>query len=391
MSNKQLKDEAKGLIISHTEASDGWGGQEIRILTESKWLRSRGHLVLLGCSRGSILGKKAANEGFSVENFNFKKRTVILDIIKICAWLRKTKPKVLATHSSEDSWAGLIAGRICRVPLLIRYRHVSVEIKPNFANRFLYNYLCDGVITTAECIRRELIFKLGLKDGKIRTIPTGINPPEFRTNRENARIELAKRLGLNEGARFISCIAVLRGWKGHELLMRAFKEISAKIKNYHLLIAGDGPAKIGLNMLREQLGLIDRIHFLGHVDDPYPIFRGSDLAVLASIKNEGVPQSLVQAMFAGCPTLGTNTGGIPEVVIPGKTGWLVESGSVNALAEGIYNAIIEKGKSEQMATNAMRFVQSNFTIDHMGESVENMIFDFLNSKLKKIKTSQIRN
>lgn len=370
MGNNGKQNEFEKLKVCHTEASNGWGGQEIRILSESLWFRNRGHQIFLGCAKGGALEQKAKKEGFEVKSFDFRKRAVLFDILGLVSWLRKIKPHILATHSSEDTWAGLIAGKIAGVPISIRYRHVSVEVKPNVANKILYHYLCDGVITTANCITRDLNVKLGLDLNRIFTIPTGIIPPEFTIDRESARIELGRRLGLPDTARFISCVAVLRGWKGHEFLFRAFNTVSGKIPSHHLLIAGEGPAREGLQMLREQLNMRDKIHFLGHVNNPIEIFRGSDLAVLPSIRNEGVPQSLIQAMFAECPVLGTKIGGIPDIVKPGETGWLVEPASIESLANGILSAIKNNSESQRMVANALKFVRENFTLDNMGRRVE---------------------
>ena len=384
MNKNRGQNEIKKLIICHTEASNGWGGQEIRILSESEWFRNRGHKIYIGCVKNGILEKKAIGKGFDIKDFEFRKSAVLFDIVRIAAWLKRIRPHVLATHSSEDSWAGLIAGRIAGVPLSIRYRHVSVEVKPNIANKILYCHLCDGVITTADCISRDLADKLGLGTDKVFTIPTGIVPPECKIDRETARIELAKRLGLPENTRFISCIAVLRGWKGHEFLFRAFDNVSPKVPHHHLLIAGEGPAKEGLEMLRGQLSAGGKIHFLGHVDNPFEIFRGSDLAVLPSIKNEGVPQSLLQAMFAECPALGTKIGGIPEIVKHGNTGWLVEPASIESLAQGILNALTNYDESRRMAENALKYVRENFTLDKMGERVEKVMYMLLTRKWDKM-------
>ncbi|MGB9602717.1 MAG: glycosyltransferase family 4 protein [Limisphaerales bacterium] len=367
----------KRLTIIHTEASNGWGGQEIRILTESRWFRGRGHRVLIGCVEDGILYRKALEDGFEVKSFSFKKRTTLIDIIRLARWFKKVKPDVVATHSSEDTWSGLVAGRIARIPVLIRYRHVSVPIKPNLANKVLYKKLCDCVITTASCIKEELTRLADVEESRVKTIPTGIHPPAFTMDREMARMGLAKTLNLPLNARFIGCVAVLRGWKGHRYLLEAFDAIAEKIPDYRLIIAGDGPAKEGLLMLREQLSHKEKIHFIGHQNDTFNLFWGFELAVLASVKNEGVPQSLLQAMFAGCPVLGTKIGGIPDIIKQGETGWLVEPNSAQSLAEGILNAITNYSESKRMAENALKFVNENFTLEKMGKTVEKTMYEFL--------------
>ena len=100
-SNKKLK-------IIHTEASPHWGGQEIRIFEEMKWFREQGHEMILVAPDNGTLYKRCKEEGFQVISVYFTKPRTILNIARMLWIIWKLKPDVVSTHSSTDSWAGLI-------------------------------------------------------------------------------------------------------------------------------------------------------------------------------------------------------------------------------------------------------------------------------------------
>ena len=98
--------------ILHSEASTGWGGQEIRILEEMHWFRSRGHeLILVGPPHATLV-KKAEAEGFKTAYLFFTKNRMGREVFGFSSIIRKFKPDVVATHSSVDSWVGLMASSV---------------------------------------------------------------------------------------------------------------------------------------------------------------------------------------------------------------------------------------------------------------------------------------
>jgi glycosyltransferase involved in cell wall biosynthesis len=374
------------LTIVHTEASAGWGGQEIRILQEARWLRGRGHRVLLFAAGQSEILRRGREDGLETEVFAFEKRTQWMDCLRLVQVFRRLKPDVVGTHSSVDSWAGLLAARMARVPVVLRYRHVSAPVHAHMMNRFLYRRCCDHVLTTAECIRTELVRNLGVTEARITTVPTGIEPPKFEKSREDARREICRKLDLPETSRFIGCLAVLRNWKGQEYLMSAFDSIAKAFPEHRLLLVGEGPGRPRLEKYRGELVAKDRILLVGHQNDPWLFFRGMDAAVLPSYKDEGIPQSLLQAMFAECPVLGARTGGIPEIVMDGETGLLFPPKTASELAEALKKTLIEgtegnkEGGTARRVQKALELVRGRHTLEQMGKTVLSIIEKVRRSK-----------
>ena len=109
---------------------------------------------------------------------------------------------------------------------------------------------------------------------------------------------------------------------------------------------------------------------MGHKNDPWPYFRALDLAVLASVCNEGIPQSLLQAMYAETAVIGTDVGGIPEIVRNNSTGLLVPHSDSTSLSEAIKRLIEDPALSKKLITEAKEFAGGNFKWDTLGPKIE---------------------
>jgi glycosyltransferase involved in cell wall biosynthesis len=367
-----------GWTIVHTEASEGWGGQEIRILAEAEWLRDQGHTLYIVASEHAEIFQRATAKGFSTFPISFEKRNQLQDTYRLIGFFQRIRPHVVATHSSVDSWVGLSAAALLAVPLRIRYRHVSTPIAAAPQNTFLYRYLAHVTVTTSAAIADHVRERFYLTVDRVHNVPTGIRPPENVCPREEARIRLAKEIGVESGRRFIGQISVLRSWKGHSILMQAFETIASKFPDYDLIIVGKGPGEPHLLKERERLSSRDRIHFIGHRDEPWIYFRALDAATLASTGGEGVPQSILQAMAMGTPIIGTAVGGIPEVLgTEAQYGTVIEPHNVEQLTRAITQCLEKKQWAAERALRAEAYVKQQYGIDAMGKKITRILESYL--------------
>ena len=365
------------LTILHTEASDGWGGQEIRILTESEWFRKHGHTVVIATPSTGSLFLRAPQVGFHCIPIQFEKKTQLSDFFRIKKVIQSLKPDVVGTHSTVDSRVALLAAASCKTPCRIRYRHVSTPVTPHCLNKLLYRHACHGVIGTSASIVHDLIQRLEIEPTCVQSIPTGIDWPAALPEKNTARLALCQELGLPSEGRFIGQMSVLRSWKGTRILFQAFGHLALAHPSLHLVIIGNGPEKEALAELRTAHPHGNRIHLIGHRDDPWPYLRALDTAVLASTKNEGIPQAGLKALFAQCPLVGTQVGGIPEIIIEGKTGLLVPPENPSALAAAIERLLSDPTLAAHLAQEARPFVEKKHSIETMGIAVLAFFNSFL--------------
>ena len=143
--------------ILHTEASCGWGGQEIRILEEARGLISRGHEVSIACPAAAHIFAAAPRYGVPATALPVARKN-LGGLFALRRHLARVRPDLVNTHSSTDSWlAALACATLRRAPPLVRTRHISAPVPKNAASRWLYGGAVCHVVTTGEALRRELI------------------------------------------------------------------------------------------------------------------------------------------------------------------------------------------------------------------------------------------
>lgn len=361
--------EIRKLRILHTESHCQWGGQERRVFSESQWMCRKGHHIIILTPKGTPLWENANKEGWETCHVSFDRLRMAGDCFRVRGFLRKIRPDVLNTHGNTDSKVALTAAMGLNIPCVIRSRHSTPAVRNSWYNRLLYGKLSHHVFTTANCISAQLVRDLGIPGERVLTLPSGISPRPGLPDHKDARDMLIKSLGLGSGTRFVSFVGRLSDEKGLPCLTDAFAGIRDTIPDYHLIIVGDGDMLPTLRKQVREHQLGDRVHFLGYRDNPWPYFRASDCHVLASPEYEGVPQVILQAMFAGCPVVATNAGGIPDIVVHGKTGLLVPPEDPGQLGMAILQTLGNAASSERQTERAFEYVLANHTLDVMGEKI----------------------
>jgi glycosyltransferase involved in cell wall biosynthesis len=310
------------LSIVHTESSLGWGGQEIRILSESQGLIRRGHDVRLLCPPEARIYSEAKNWGVPVVGVPIAKKRPV-GVKALYAWLKANKCGVVSTHSSTDSWLSAFALLALGRPVpMVRTRHISAPVPRNAPTRWLYTRATTRIVTTGEALKRELIERNSFPAERMDSVPTGIDATRFSPgDRAAARAEL----GFPLDRRIVGIVATLRSWKGHRFLIEALPE------GAHLVIVGDGPMRTALEEMVDRRGIRDRTIFAGNQSDVVPWLRTFDVFALPSYANEGVPQALVQAMMVGLPCVTTHVGSIAELAKPDETALVVPPENAAAL------------------------------------------------------------
>lgn len=352
--------------ILHTEASAGWGGQELRILAEMRGLRDRGHQLELAAPRAARIHAEAAALGFRVHDVAIARKS-LAGLAAMRALLAREHFDVVNTHSSTDSWLVALANALRREPVpMVRTRHISAPVPRNAATRWLYNRASAAIVTTGEKLRRELIEDNGFTAVPIRSVPTGIEPQRFVPgDPAAARAELGLPARVT-----IGILATLRSWKGHRYLVEALGALRAAGHDVQLLVVGDGPQRPMLEAQVAAAGLGEWVRFTGHDPQPERWLRAMDLFVLPSYANEGVPQALMQAMMSGLPCVTTDIGAIGEVARDGETALLVRPQDTGALVEALTRLLADAGLRVRLGAQARAFALQHCTLAAMCDAME---------------------
>ena len=174
------------------------------------------------------------------------------------------------------------------------------------------------------------------------SIPTGVDLERFRPDAGD-RAEARRALGVPTEGPVIGVVAYLRQDKGHAVLLQALPEILESYPECSLVVVGDGPERLNLEALARHLGIEKSVRFVGLREDIPIVLAGFDIFCQPSLRNEGVPQSVLQAGAVARPVVSTEVGGIPEAVVHGETGFLVPPGDADALAERISALLADSG------------------------------------------------
>ena len=373
------------LNILHTEASKGWGGQELRVLAELEGFAARGHRTRLLAPEDAQIFQAARDRGIACEAFPFDRplsRKGLGQILGLHHRLRANLAAspvanpvdVIVTHSSHDSWqVGLARLFMNPAPTVVRTRHVSAPITDNSASRWLYRRSADRIATTGETIRRHIIAVTGADPDKVEAVPTGVDPGRFDPDLYPDQAAVRRKLGLPENGRLIGIAATLRNWKGHQELLTAFEHLQANHPDLHLIIAGDGPQRGRTETRKAAMQGGDRVHILGHREDVPAILAALDIFALPSRSNEGVPQAILQAMAIGLPIVTTDVGSIAEAIRHEHNGLIVEKRNADDLTAGLSRVLQDRDLAARLGRTARADALAHHGLDAMLDCMERLM------------------
>jgi glycosyltransferase involved in cell wall biosynthesis len=342
-------------LVLHTEASSGFGGQEIRIVAEARWLLAHDWPVLVAGQPGSPLLAECARQGVPAVAVRMRRSIDLPAGLALRRLVRERGVALVHTHSSIDSWLGGLAGRSCRRPV-VRSRHVTIAIP---RRRALVYQLANRIISSGEAAGR-VVASAGVPRARIVPIAPGIDTDRFHPGVSGAAVRA--ELGL-DGAPLVGLVANIRGSKGHDVFLEAARSVLLLAPTARFLIVGDG---IGFEDVRRRvaaLGLEAAVRMTGFRRDIPEVMAALDVLVLPSTRSEAASQVIPQALAVGTPVVATDVGGSRELVRDGETGRLVRAGDATVLAAAIGDCLADPDAARAMARRGQALVQERHSLD----------------------------
>jgi glycosyltransferase involved in cell wall biosynthesis len=279
---------------------------------------------------------------------------------------QKRKFDLVHAHwSIPQGFMGLILKKFSGIPFLTTLHGSDVYSLRSRALRRLNGMVINAsnACTANSRATAEMARKVSGRED-IRIIPMGVDAALF--GETVAREDLRKRFRKDE--KLIMYAGRLIDWKGVDYLVRALPEVLQKCPEAKLLIVGSGPCKSDLAGLSESLNLQKKIVFLDTVsqNELAQYYSLAHVFVLPSImsgsgETEGLGLVLLEAMAAGIPVVGTNVGGIPDIIRDGETGLLALEKKPHDLSEKILRLLVDERLRERVKENGLRFVKENFS------------------------------
>ncbi|OLC35412.1 MAG: hypothetical protein AUH81_10225 [Candidatus Rokubacteria bacterium 13_1_40CM_4_69_5] len=340
-------------LILHTEASLGLGGQEIRILTEVRWLLDHGWGAVIACQPESRLLSEARAAALPAVAVPMRGALDLPALLALRRLMRARGVTLVHTHSSVDSWLGTLAAKSLRLPV-VRGRHVTIPI---IKRRALTYRLADRVITSGEAVR-ALVERAGVPAERIVAVPAGVDTTRFHPGVSGKTVR--DELGLTGPV--VGLVANVRGSKGHRYFLEAAQPVLRAVPGTRFLIVGDGVGFEDVRLRVREMGLEPHVIMTGFRRDIPEVMAALDILVLPSIKSEAISQVIPQALAVGTPVVGTTVGGTPEIIRDGENGRLVPPADAAALAGAIVALLRDPVRAREMARAGQALVRARYTM-----------------------------
>ena len=230
----------------------------------------------------------------------------------------------------------------------------------------------DLIVANSEAGRRDAVAR-GFPAAKMCVVPNGIDTAALALTTPDARARARASLALQSDEVAVGMIARLDPMKDHATFLRAMAQVAAK-RRARAVLAGppDGPARKRLEALAAELGIADRLLWLGPVPQVENLYPALDVVCLSSAYGEGLPNVIGEAMACGIPCVATDVGDC-RVLLDGF-GSVVAAGSPRALAEAVLSAIEARNRDSQLPHRLRARILSRYTLARMIETTEGHLY-----------------
>ena len=327
----------------------------------------RGHIQAQGVTP-ILISQLAGNPRLNISD--------ALAFAHILRLLRRQRPLIVHTHTSKAGLLGRVAARLTGVPIIVHTFH-GLVLKSHYGSlktsgvRVVERWLArfsDRLIAVSDEDKKDLLAYRIAPTHKIEVIPLGLELDQFidcRTRRGVLHFEL----GLDPASRLIGIVGRIAPIKNHRLFFDAMARVLAQHASAHVVVAGDGDLRPQMERYVREMGIADRVSFLGWRHDLPQVYTDLDVVVISS-NNEGTPVSAIEAMAAGRPVVATRVGGLPDVISDGDTGYLVAPGDVEQLASAVERVLGDGETTDRLKRNARESVKHKFAVERLAADID---------------------
>ena len=359
--------ETAPLTVLHLAANRWWTGSAEPIIRLLVGLRARGHRVLLGLIPGDRFEQKAREAGLDpLASLSLEVRGhplhFLADLRRVRAIVRAERVDVIHVHHSHDHWLGRL-GR--QSAALVRTFHNARAVRLGWPTTALYRST-DGVIAVSHEIAARCR-EAGITSDRIARLDGVVDLGRFE-HADGAAIRKEFDLG---SAPVLGCVARLAPRRGHELLLRGFRLLLADRPDARLLLVGKGEARAPLEALVAELGLAREVRFTGYRDADLPdVLQALDAFTLMGAGSDESCRAVLEAMAAARPVVARRVGALPETVVHGSTGLLVDDDRPESVAAALRALLADPERAAAMGRAGRERALRQFSPERHAEAVE---------------------
>ena len=311
--------------------------------------------------RASEFSSQARAQGATVLEVEQRSRADWTFLADIVASATRHGVNMVQSHAFKATLAAFLICRRTRWPW-VAFAHGYTQDRwrarlYNRADQLLLRkptHVCAVAESVAKIVRRAG------RRGPISIVPNAIEAVSVPPSPDE-RCELRRSFGLAPNEFVLACVGRLSREKGVDVLLSAARVFVVERPETRILIAGEGPEAPVLKQAGSQPALAGHVRFLDRLTRPQGLMAAADLVVLPS-RSEGVPNVVLESYEVGTPVLATNVGAVAQMIVDGKTGWVVESDSVTALLAGLRRAAEARVDLPRYGSAGRQWVVDRFSI-----------------------------
>lgn len=351
-------------VLFAVESMERAGAEQVVLSLVSGLDRNRFRPIVCCLTERGELADRVEEQGVPVIPLHKHPRFDLPVIPRLASVLRRHRVDIVHSHVWPANVWGRVVGAAMGTSALLVTEH-NVDLWKGRLHFFLDRALArvtDRILCVSRAVERFYHETAGIDGRTLSYVPNGIDPAPFDRPVDVA----AKRreLGLDPGRPVVAVVARLLPQKHHSGFLRAMKLLKERSVEASGLIVGDGRLREELETETRELGLSDRVRFVGERGDVPEVLLASDVVALSSI-HEGMPLAILEGMAAGRPAVVTDVGGCREVVEDGVTGFVVPPREPTALAMSIEKLVRSPELARAMGGAGRVRVRREFSLDRM--------------------------
>jgi glycosyltransferase involved in cell wall biosynthesis len=312
--------------------------------------------------------------------------------VRLLREMRRAHPRIVHTHMAKAGLLGrlaaaaynLVRGSAPRARIIHTYHgHVLEGYFSPLMTRVFIGFermlarVSDAIVAISPAIEEQLRdqFHIGRAD-QYRVVPLGFDLAPFASIDDVARGRARLDLDLTADAEVVCTVGRLTAIKQHRLFLETIAAVAKTRQRVVALIAGDGELRPELEHYAGELGIADRVRFLGWRRDLATIYAATDVFLLTS-RNEGTPVALIEAMAAAVPGVSTDVGGVRDVMGDTDTGRTAPFGDAGRLAQSIVELLSEPARRAEMGARARARVLAQYDINRLVADIARLYRELL--------------
>lgn len=329
-----------------------WRGGEESVFLLCQELMSLGISLTLACRGGSPTDQRARAAHIPVINLSLRNAIDLPSAWSLANYCRENAVDIIHAHNGRDYWLACLAKSFYPKVKVVITRRILAPLKETMLHRWLYKKI-DKAVAISTAVKNGITV---FPPEKVTVVYNGVDIQKFAAAAPGS---LRKELGIEPGTKLVGMVGQIHVSKGHLTLLQSISEILALCPDTVFVVIGGGDSS-------ELQKMNSAVRFLGQRNNIPELMKDMDVFVMAS-QNEPFGRVTVEAMAAGVPVVGSNSGGTAELITDGESGLLIPPEDPARLAQAVIKVLSDDKMAAKFKAGGLKAAQ-NFTGEQMAQN-----------------------